>query len=190
MQPANLTDRRRRLIRTDGSIELLEERTSIAQAERLLQTDTLDTVRLRHMGPPHMVMLVIDDAWHVADVTETVEWHGLQVEQTTRHPLAPKFPINELATELYLANCKPGTTARIAGDVVIAPDSDFARGEQAVPDPEPACMACCRPFKFGTKGEPGVNVFTEAGRRETAISDMCEECFDALFADEPEDADG
>jgi hypothetical protein len=191
MEPVNLTDRRRRVIRTDGSIELLQDRVSIPDAERLLKTDTLDTVRLRHLGEPTMVMLVIDDGWHTVRVTEEVEIHGQQVAQTSLKPLSPKFPINELATELYLANCIPGTTHRIAGDVVIAPDSDFARGEQTVPDPEPACMGCGLPFKFGVKGEEGVNVFTEAGRREVAISGLCEECFDALFADDPtEAADG
>ena len=39
------------------------------------------------------------------------------------------------------------------------------------------CYVCKRPFTR-------VNVFSEAGWRETHISQMCEACFDELFAGE------
>lgn len=42
------------------------------------------------------------------------------------------------------------------------------------------CRKCRQPF------EMGVNVFTDAGRRETAISGVCEKCFDEMFGDEDE----
>jgi hypothetical protein len=34
--------------------------------------------------------------------------------------------VNEKATALYLANCRPGTKHRIVGDVVIVFDDDHA----------------------------------------------------------------
>lgn len=122
----NLTDRRRRIIRTDGSIEVLEQPLPMTQYEKLLKADCLDTVMLRHLGEPLMVMLVIDNAWETVTVESDSEWNGLPVKQTTLHPVAPRFPINELATELYLANCRAGTTHRIAGDCAVLPDEDFA----------------------------------------------------------------
>ena len=39
------------------------------------------------------------------------------------------------------------------------------------------CVTCKQPFT-------PVNVFTDAGWRETKISHMCEACWDTLFADE------
>ena len=41
-------------------------------------------------------------------------------------PAKPRKPINEKATALYHANCRPGTTHQIVGDVVIVPDEDYA----------------------------------------------------------------
>jgi hypothetical protein len=123
--PANIKDRRRRVIRADGTVELLDAPVSFQQIGKLLATDTLDTVTLKHLGAPLMVMAVIDRGWHTVEVTEEVELNGQKLEQTTLRPIAPKFPINDLATDLYLANCRPGTTHRIAGDVVVAPDSDL-----------------------------------------------------------------
>lgn len=68
----------------------------------LIGADTIDVVSLRHMGEPRHVMLV-DDGGHES-----------------------RRPVNHEATRLYWANCRPGTTHQIVGDVVIAPDSDFA----------------------------------------------------------------
>lgn len=41
------------------------------------------------------------------------------------------------------------------------------------------CIQCHKSFSLE-------NVFTEAGWRETKISNTCEKCFDALFADDEE----
>jgi hypothetical protein len=112
-----LRDRRRRLIRADGTVELLDVAVTMGQLKRMLNTSTIDTVALKHMGEPLMVMILVDKGWETVAVTED--------DTTTLVPIAPRFPINEAATALYLANCRPGTTHRIAGDVVIAPDSDF-----------------------------------------------------------------
>lgn len=60
------------------------------------------------------------------------------------------------------------------------------------PDKEPTCIACSKPLKPGTKGEPGVNVYSKDGMREVAISGMCELCFDeaTLPEDECEECEG
>lgn len=92
----------RRTIRTDGSEELLPNPIGIAEAQRLIGASTLDTVLLRHLGRPLQVMLV-DDAGALTDK-----------------------PVNPRATELYHANCRPGTTWPIRGDVVIVFDEDYA----------------------------------------------------------------
>lgn len=92
----------RRLIRADGTIIELRLPVSIAKVEALIGAEGLDTVQMRHMGLPLHVMMV-DDLGH------------------------PKgLPINEEATRLYHANCRPGSLHPIRGDVVIVPDLDFA----------------------------------------------------------------
>lgn len=92
----------RKLIRTDGSETDLPQPVTNAQVRSLISAQALDTVMLRHLGWPQHVMLV-DDLGHD---------RGL--------------PVNEKATQLYAANCRPGTTHQIRGDVVVAPDGDFA----------------------------------------------------------------
>lgn len=91
----------RALIKTDGTRQDLDRRQSMADIKRLINASTLDTVNLRHMGVPGHVM-VLDDLGHD---------RGL--------------PVNAEATRLYHANCKPGTTHQIRGDVVVVMDSDF-----------------------------------------------------------------
>lgn len=92
----------RKLIRADGTTVDLARGKSLRELAALIGADTCDTVLLRHMGEPLHVMLV-DDVGHMKNL-----------------------PINALATELYLANCRPGTTHEIRGDVVVVPDFDFA----------------------------------------------------------------
>lgn len=92
----------RKLIRTDGTEIHLEGPHAMADIMQIIGAETLDVVKLRHMGEPLHAMLV-DDEGHLWD-----------------------RPINQKATTLYHANCKPGTTWPIRGDVVIVPDSDFA----------------------------------------------------------------
>lgn len=89
------------LYRTDGTTIELPAAVSIDNCRRAIAADTLDTVCLRHMGHPLHVMLLDDNG------------HG------------KSLPINAEATKLYLANCRPGTTNTIRGDVIVVPDSDF-----------------------------------------------------------------
>lgn len=42
------------------------------------------------------------------------------------------------------------------------------------------CVDCKKPFEYG------VNIFTEAGRREIAITGICEKCFDSYFEEDEE----
>lgn len=91
----------RKVIRADGSEIPLPHAQDIAAIQRLIGADTLDIVQLRHLGAPRAVMFV-DDVGH-----------------------AKGLPVNPKATELYLANCRPGTTHQIRGDVAIVFDEDF-----------------------------------------------------------------
>lgn len=92
----------RRIIRTSGEeIALLDGPCSISQIKTRIGAQCLDTVQLRHLGQPRQVMLV-DDQGH-----------------------EKRLPVNAKATALYHANCVPGTTHTIRGDVVIALDDDF-----------------------------------------------------------------
>jgi hypothetical protein len=91
----------RALIKADGTRQDLDTRQTMAAIKRLIDASSLDTVSLRHMGQPAHVML-LDDLGHD---------RGL--------------PVNAEATQLYHANCRPGTTHTIRGDVVVVPDADF-----------------------------------------------------------------
>lgn len=92
----------RKLITAGGTETELIGPHSLQDIRALIGTDTLDVVSLRHMGNPLHIMLVDDNG------------HGRY------------SPINNKATRLYHANCITGTTHQIAGDVVIAPASDYA----------------------------------------------------------------
>ena len=91
----------RKLIRTDGSTMALPSGRSMEWLRTLIKADTLDTVNLRHLGEPAQVMLLDDEGY------------------------AKGLPVNAEATQLYLANCRPGTTHQIRGDVVVVFDHDF-----------------------------------------------------------------
>jgi hypothetical protein len=108
----------RQLIRTDGTTIDLPNALPMRKYAELIGADTLDTVSLHHMGEPLHVMLVHDKAWE----TQEVEHDGwLEIR-----PIRALLPVNEKATQLYWANCVPGTTHQIAGDVIVAPDDEFA----------------------------------------------------------------
>lgn len=92
----------RRIIRANGTTEDLPAAKPMSSLKTLIGATTLDSVTLRHMGQPLHVMLV-DDLGH-----------------------DKRLPVNAEATKLYHANCRPGTTHTIRGDVVVAPDMDFA----------------------------------------------------------------
>jgi hypothetical protein len=110
----------RLLIRTDGSITPLD-RTPKDMDERdgMIGASTTDLVALRHLGAPLHVMIVDDDGYE----TEFVD-HGTLVFE--RRCVRALKPVNARATELYHANCLPGTTHQIVGDVLVLPDGDFA----------------------------------------------------------------
>ena len=91
----------RRVIRTDGTETLLDQPVSCDEVCSLIDAAGLDTVALRHLGDPLQVMLV-DDLGHVE----------------------ARKPVNPKATALYHANCVPGTTHEIVGDVAIIFDDD------------------------------------------------------------------
>ena len=91
----------RRLIRTDGTEVPLDTPQSISSIQRLIGAECLDVVQLRHLGSPAWVMLVDDTG------------------------MIDGRPVNAKATEMYHANCRPGTPYQIHGDVVIALDGDF-----------------------------------------------------------------
>jgi hypothetical protein len=107
----------RRLIKADGTEQDLPAPVSMREIAALIGADTMDTVVMRHMGMPLHVMVVDDAGWETAVV---------KVGEFTRlEPIRPLKPINAKATELYLRNCRPGTTHQIAGDVVVVPDEDY-----------------------------------------------------------------
>lgn len=92
----------RKLIHVDGTEQDLPGPQTIDQICRLIGCDTIDVVRLRHLGDPVQVMCVDDTG------------------------LIDGKPVNPKATALYHQNCHPGVTNPICGDVAVVPDEDFA----------------------------------------------------------------
>jgi ornithine carbamoyltransferase len=88
----------RKIIRTNGEEVQLDKPQSIADVEKLIGADVLDTVSLR-------------DRVHVMLVDDLSHKKGL--------------PINQAATELYWEKCGRPVDHVIRGDVVVVPDSDF-----------------------------------------------------------------
>jgi hypothetical protein len=88
---------------------------------RLISCDTFDAVMFRDSigKPTGYVMLVDDDGWEC----ETVDHGNGHIEMV---PVRARKPINPEATRIYRAQCKAETAHRIAGDVAIAWDEDFA----------------------------------------------------------------
>ncbi|WP_233854147.1 hypothetical protein [Paraburkholderia sp. HD33-4] len=88
----------RRLIRADGTETPIPLPMTIREVADLIGATTLDSVNLAHGE-----VMILDD---------------LGCERG--------LPVNATATAMYHARCVPGTTWPILGDVVIAPDADFA----------------------------------------------------------------
>lgn len=93
----------RAIIRTDGTRVDLERAHSLDELRRIIGAEILDTVVLRALGTPRLVML-LDDQGH-----DRVR------------------PINGVATKLYHLHCREGTMHPIVGDVAIVPDADFTQ---------------------------------------------------------------
>lgn len=108
----------RQIIRTDGTTEDLPAAKPMKELLQAIGAQTIDTVRMRHMGYPVHVMLVDDNGYDAHAVTDG--------DTTTLVPTRARKPVNVEATRLYHLNCVPGTTHQIVGDVVIVPDEDFA----------------------------------------------------------------
>ena len=113
-----MTRLQRQIIRTDGTVELLPAPLTVRQLADTIGATTLDTVNLRSMGRPLLVMLVDDRGY---DVTEVKHGPG----HTELVPTKALKPVNEAATALYRAQCSQGSTHQIVGDVAVVPDSDF-----------------------------------------------------------------
>ncbi len=102
------------IIRTDGRIEALPPMPEgpalrLAAIYAAIGCDTIDQVVLRaQFGPDTTITMVVDDIGLIR---------------------ADRPPVNTIATELYRANCHPGTQHVIVGDVAIVDDNDFGGGE-------------------------------------------------------------
>ena len=89
-----------RVIRVDGSEELVAERPTIGKIHTAIGCECLDMVLL---DPEHEIVMAVDDTGMVDGK-----------------------PVNPKATALYHSICKPGTVFSIHGDVAIVNDRDFA----------------------------------------------------------------
>ena len=99
------------LIRTDGTEQHVDE--PFSAIDRLIGATLLDSVNLCD----GRVMMVDDGGWE----TKTVDHGDGHFEL---RPIKARKPINEKATALYHAVCRPGTTFQIAGDVAIVVDAE------------------------------------------------------------------
>lgn len=117
--PRAADGRIRLILRTDGTMEVIEKPLNITQTREAIGAEALDSVSLHHLGEPLYVMLVDDNAYE----TVFLDHGGGHMELK---PVKALRPDNPAATELYHVNCKPGITHRIIGDVFICPDDDYA----------------------------------------------------------------
>jgi hypothetical protein len=90
-----------KIIRIDGTEELVNEKPTIARIQKEIGAGTVDTVMLNQ---ENQQIMVVDDT-------------GMINEK----------PVNPKATALYLSTCRPGTDWGICGDVVLVNDQDFAQ---------------------------------------------------------------
>lgn len=109
---ADLSPGQWKVMRTTGVVEVYEQKPTIASIKQHLHCDALDTVNLRDASGRHTgVAMLVDDIG--SDVLTT----GLP---------GKNLPVNEGATRLYHAQCVPGTTHQIRGDVALCCNEDFA----------------------------------------------------------------
>ncbi len=92
----------RKIIYATGIEAEFPEPRTMAKIHDMIRAEVCGTVALKHMGAPLHVMILDDNG------------------------VDKNLPVNKAATELYLANCRPGVQASIFGDVFICPDDDFA----------------------------------------------------------------
>lgn len=105
------------IIRTDGTEEEhdVPKERAFQEIDRLIGATCTDCVNLR----AGRVMIVDDNGYE----TETIDHGDGRFELRC---IKARKPVNEKATAMYHAICRPGTTHQIVGDVAIALDEDFA----------------------------------------------------------------
>jgi hypothetical protein len=89
-----------RIIRVDGTEQLIEEKPYMPRLYKAIGAECVDTVTLDR---ERTQIMIVDDTG-----------------------MCDGKPVNSKATELYHAICKPGTLFSIHGDVAIVNDVDFA----------------------------------------------------------------
>lgn len=89
-----------KVIRVDGTETMHEEKVTLGKIYNAIGSESIDTVIL---DPTNEQIMCVDDTG-----------------------MLDCRPINEKATALYRAVCRPGTLGNIHGDVVIVNDADFA----------------------------------------------------------------
>lgn len=89
-----------KVIRVDGTETVCDGKVSIAEIQRIIGCDCLDTVRV---GPDRELTMFIDDTGMIDGK-----------------------PVNPKATTLYHAVCRPGNSYSIHGNVVIVPAGGLA----------------------------------------------------------------
>jgi hypothetical protein len=145
MQGNAYGEHRRFIIRTDGRVEPVDKPIiDFAEIEKMIGCGITDSVILRRgiaqvPGPEsagHVAIALLEPFVMIVDdhgyETQTVEHgpgpdlHGQPAAfRTELRPVRALKPVNALATALYHANCRPGTTHQIVGDVYVAPDADW-----------------------------------------------------------------
>jgi hypothetical protein len=89
-----------KILRTDGTEELIREKPTLARIYKEIHADIVDTVLLDRDST---LLMVVDDTGMIDNKL-----------------------INPQATALYLSVYKPGTDWAICGDVALVYDQDFA----------------------------------------------------------------
>jgi hypothetical protein len=107
------------IIRADGTEEVVKGRPKTHEMRATIGADGLDFVRIGKLVSNDLTMAVDDFGYE----TETVEHSPSHFELK---PIRARKPVNEKATALYHAICRPGTTHQIVGDVAIFRDEDIA----------------------------------------------------------------
>lgn len=112
----------RRLIRADGTTIDLPDPVPVKHIDQMIGCTMTDHVTLWHLGDNPVHVMFCDDYGYETVPVEH-EW-GVELRCTKA-----RKPVNVEATKLYHANCKPGTTHQIVGDVLVVPDTDYADAE-------------------------------------------------------------
>src|SRR5258708_28354330 len=86
------------ILRINGNVKKVDEKPTLAKIYKEIGCECIDTITLDHER--QLVMMVDDNG----AITE------------------PPKPVNDNATAMYHARCKPGTTWPIRGDVALVND--------------------------------------------------------------------